>query len=233
MYAWQGSSRDVERRRGPTEQDGRAGSHDLRHRDAGEHVDAVEDQRAHEGHRGDQAHQRDGHDLDRNARLDAIEQVLARIFSVTEVSSRGDREDRHRLGAQLRAIRPKQLHHLRHAGNTVLAERPRHDGLLRRRQAHVEPPGVRDLRLDVIVGRERRGEVGDVLEPVTQPRVLDEVAGVREPSLVRAVVENLQAARGGHEVHVVAAELGVGLAVAIVERDGLRGALDRLVDLVR
>ena len=35
------------------------------------------------GHRRDQAHQRDRHDLDRDARLDAVDEVLAGVLACT------------------------------------------------------------------------------------------------------------------------------------------------------
>ena len=48
--------------------------------------------------------------------------------------------------------------------------------------------------LDVVVGRERRGEVRDVGEPVGEPDVLDEVGRVRQARLAGPVVEDLEPA---------------------------------------
>ena len=62
----------------------------------------------------DQAHQRDRHDLDRDARLDAVDQVLAGVLAVPEVAGRGDREDRHRPGDEVGPVAPEELHHLDH-----------------------------------------------------------------------------------------------------------------------
>ena len=76
--------------------------------------DGVEDRGADDGHRGDEAHQRDRHDLDRDARLDAVDQVLAGVLAVPEVAGRGDREDRHRAGDEVGPVAPEELHHLDH-----------------------------------------------------------------------------------------------------------------------
>ena len=116
----------------------------------------------------DQAHQRDRHDLDRDARLDAVDQVLAGVLAVPEVAGRGDREDRHRAGDQVGPVAPEQLHHLDHPRDAVLGEGAGHDRLVRVGQGHVEPPGVGDLGLDVVVGREGRGQVRDVGQAVGQ-----------------------------------------------------------------
>jgi hypothetical protein len=189
--------------------------------------------RAHQGHRRDQTHERDGHDLHGDARLDAVEQVLAGVLAVAEVAGCRDGEDRHRSGDQVAAVRAEELHQLHHARYPVLGERAGDDGLARVRQAQVEAPGIGDLRLDVVVGRERRSEMGDVVEGVGQPRVLDEVRRVGEPCIARAVVEHLEATGAGHEVHAVAADLRVRFTLAIVEREGARTARDGRVHLLR
>jgi hypothetical protein len=82
--------------------------------------------------------------------------------------------------ARGRRGRAEQRHHLDHPLDAVLGERARHDRPLRVRQDEVEAPRVGDLRLDVVVRRERRREVRDVLEAVAEPDVLDEVRRVRE-----------------------------------------------------
>ena len=220
----------VERRRRAAEQDRRAGPDDLGHRDPGQDVDGVEDRRADDRDRRDQAHQRDRHDLDRDARLDAVDQVLARVLAVPEVAGRGDREDRHRPGDEVGPVAPEELHHLDHPRHAVLGEGARDDRLVRVGQGHVQPPGVRDLGLDVVVGRERRREVRDVGEPVGQPDVLDEVGRVREARLAGPVVEDLEPGRAGHEVDAVAAEVGVRLAVPVVQDERARRGRDRRLD---
>jgi hypothetical protein len=74
----------------------------------------------------------------------------------------------------------------RHARHAVLAEGAGDHRLLRGRQHHVEAPGVGHLRLDVLVGREGRREVGDVRQAVAEARVLDEVLRIaRRVSPVR------------------------------------------------
>jgi hypothetical protein len=73
---------------------------------------------------------------------------------------------------------------------------------------------------------ERGGQVGDMLQPIAQPRVLDEIARVGRARLVRAVVKDLQAARSGHEVHPVAAQGGVRLPGAVVQCELARRAGD-------
>ena len=88
----------------PPNRTGAPGPDDLGHGDPGQDVDGVEDRRADERHRRDQAHQRDRHDLDRDARLDAVDEVLAGVLAVPEVAGRGDREDRHRAGDQVGAV---------------------------------------------------------------------------------------------------------------------------------
>ena len=115
-------------------------------------------------------------------------------------------------------------------GDAVLGEGARHDRLLRVRQRHVQAPGVGHLRLDVVVGRERRREVGDVLEAVGEADVLDEVGRVRQADLAGPVVEPLEPGRARHEVDPVAAEVGMRVAVAVVEHERRRGAGDRALD---
>ena len=214
----------------PPKRTGRARPDDLGHRDAGEHVDRVEDRRPDRGDRRDQAHQRDRHDLDRDARLDAVDEVLAGVLAVAEVARRGDREDAHRAGDEVGAVGPEQLHHLDHPDDAVLGEGPRHDRLLRVRQDHVQAPGIGHLGLDVVVGREGRREIRDVVEPVADPDVLDEVGRVGEACLAGPVVEHLQPGRARHEVDPVAAQVRVRVAVAVVQGERLRGIGDRPFD---
>ena len=115
-------------------------------------------------------------------------------------------------------------------GDAVLGERARDDRLLRVRQRHVQAPRVGHLRLDVVVGREGRREIGDVLEAVGQADVFDEVGRVREADLAGPVVEHLEPGRARHEVDAVAAEVGVRAAVAGVERERARGVGDGPLD---
>ncbi len=48
------------------------------------------------------------------AGLDAVDEVLAGVLAVPEVAGRGDREDRHRAGDEVRPVAPEELHHLDH-----------------------------------------------------------------------------------------------------------------------
>src|SRR4029077_9923922 len=72
-----------------------------------------------------------------------------------------------------------------------------------------------------------------MLEPIGDTHVLDEVTGVGVARLAAAVIENEQPARAGDEMHLIAAELGVRRAVAVIERKALRGGLDGAVDHLR
>ena len=65
---------------------------------------------------------------------------------------------------------------------------------------------------------------GDVLEAVGQPDVLDEVGRVGQARLAGPVVEDAQPARARHEVDPVAAEVGVRVAVAVVQHERRRRA---------
>ena len=67
-------------------------------------------------------------------------------------------------------------------------------------------------------------------QPVAQPDVLDEVGRVRQAHLAGPVVEDLQPARAGHEVDPVATDVGMRVAVAVVEPEGLRRAGDGTLD---
>ncbi len=196
-----------------------------------EHVRRVEHRRADERDRGDQPHQRDRDDLDRDSGLDTVDQVLARVLAVTEVARRGDGEDRHRPRDQVGAVAPEELHQLDHPRHSVLGERSGHDRLLGVDEAHVEPPGVGDVGGD-ITGREGRREVGDVRQPVREPDVLDEVARGRRPRHAGAVIEDVERARAWNEVHPVAADVGVGASRSVVqgERRGrlLNGPFDHV-----
>ena len=54
--------------------------------------------------------------------------------------------------------------------------------------------------------------------PSAEPDVLDEVGRVREARLAGPVVEDLEPGRARHEMDAVAAEVGVRVAVAVVQR---------------
>ncbi len=194
----------------------------------------MEDGRADDRHWRDQAHQGDRHDLDRDAGLDAIDEVLAGVLAVPEVAGRGDREDRHRPGDEVGPIATEELHHLDHARDTVLSERARDDRLVRVGQGHVEPPGIGHLGLDIVVGREGRGEVRDIGQAVADADVLHEIRGVGQTSLPGPVVEDLEPRRAGHEMDPIATDIGVWLARPVVQPEGLRRVRDRLLnDLAR
>jgi hypothetical protein len=72
-----------------------------------------------------------------------------------------------------------------------------------------------------------------VRQSVAEPDVLDEVGRVREPGLAGAMVHDLEPARAGYEVHVPAADLGMRVAIAVVQREGFRRARDRGINDVR
>ena len=67
-------------------------------------------------------------------------------------------------------------------------------------------------------------------QAVAEPDVLHEVGRVRQAHLARPMVEDLQPARAGHEVDAVAADVGMRVAVAVVEPEGLGGAGDGSFD---
>ena len=113
-----------------TEQYWRAGFYDLRHRQPGQHVNAMEYQSPNQSHRCDQSHQCDWHNLHRNTGLNAIQQILTGVLAVTKVAGGSDRENRERLRDQLRMVIAELLHHLDHARHTVFAECARDNGFL-------------------------------------------------------------------------------------------------------
>ena len=162
--------------------------------------------------------------------LDAVDHVLAGVLAVPEVAGRGDREDGHRAGDEVGPVAPEELHHLDHARHAVLGEGAGHDRLVRVGQGHVEAPRVRDVGLDVVVGREGRGQVRDVGQAVGEPDVLDEVGRVGEAGLAGPVVEDLEAGRARHEVDAVAADVGVRLAGAVVQQERGGRVGDGLLD---
>jgi hypothetical protein len=170
-------------------------------------------------HRRDQPHQRDRHELHGDARLNAVDQVLARVLVVGERTRRRDREDGQWAGAQIVEVPPIEREQLHHAGHAVLTERSRDDRLLRVRQAQIEAPGVGDEGLD-IVGRKSGREVVDVLQAIAQSDVFDEVGRTRTAMLTSAVIEHGQAAGARHEVRAAGAQLRMRLPVAIEEREG-------------
>src|SRR3990170_4451678 len=88
-------------------------------------------------------------------------------------------------------VAAEDLHHLDHPLDAVLGEGARDDRPFRVRQDEEEPPGVGHGDLDVVVRRERRREIGDVLETVGEPDVLDEVRGCRQADLARPMVGHL------------------------------------------
>ena len=58
-----------------------------------------------------------------------------------------------------------------------------------------------------------------MFQAIRQAHILDKVGGGSRPDLPRAVVQHLQPAGAGHEMHVVAANLGVGRALPVVEAE--------------
>ena len=62
-----------------------------------------------------------------------------------------------------------------------------------------------------------------MLQAVAQADVLDEVGRVGQAGLAGAVVEHAQAARAGHEVDAVPAEVGERVAVPVVQHERGRG----------
>ena len=190
----------------------------------------MEDRCPDERHGRDQAHQGDGHDLDRNPCLDAVDQVLAGVLAVAKVAGRGDREDAHRVGDEVRSVGPEELHHLDHPRHAVLREGTRDDRLLRVRQRHEQSPRIRHLGFDVEVRRERRRQVGDVAEAVRESDVLDEVRRVGKACLARSVVLHPEAGRTRHEVDPIPTQIGVSRAVAVVQDERARRVGDGPLD---
>ena len=75
------------------------------------------------------------------------------------------------------------------------------------------------MRLDILVGRERGCQVGDVVETVAEARIFDKVGRVGQACFPAAVILDFQATGPRHEMHVVAADLGKRLAIAIMQRE--------------
>ena len=215
---WRTRSFHVEGRRCATEHDRRARANDLCHRDTGQHIDAVKDQRADQRHRSDEAHECYGHNLDRYSGLDAVQQVLTGIFAEAKIAGCRNRENRHRLCDEVGPVRPKHLHHFGHARYAMLAKGTGNNRFFRGRQRHVKTPSVGHLRFDVLVGRKRRRQVGDVIKSVAQTGVFNEVCRIGKARFLRSVIKNLQSARSRHVVHIVAADFGIGITVAIEQR---------------
>ena len=71
-----------------------------------------------------------------------------------------------------------------------------------------------------------------MIEAVAQARVLDEIGRVRQARFAAAVVLDLQAARSWHVVNIVAADLRVRIAIAVMQRERLRRAFDCRIDNV-
>ena len=65
---------------------------------------------------------------------------------------------------------------------------------------------------------------------VAQADVLDEVGRVGQAGLAGAVVEHAQAARAGHEVDAVSAEVGERVAVPVVQHERGRGVAHGTLD---
>ncbi len=223
----------VKCRRCATEQNRRTGPNNLRHRDTGKDIDTVEYECADESDRSDQTHQGDRYDFDRDAGFDTVEQVLTGVFAVAEIAGRRDRKNRVRPRDEVGTTLAKDLEHVRHARHTVFREGAGHDRFFRRRQAHIQTPGVRHPCLDVLVRREGCCQVGDVLQPVAQSGVFDEVGRVCEPRLPGSMVLDLQATRAWHVMYVISAEFGMRLAVSIEKRKRRRGIADRFLDDLR
>ena len=130
----------------------------------------MENRRPHQCHRRGQPHERHRHDLDGNAPLHAVEQVLARVLRVAEVARGGDGEDRERAGDEVGLVAAKEGHHLGHARHAVFGEGARDHRLGGVGQAEIEAPGVGDFGFD-IVGGKRGGQVGNMLQPGAQTHI--------------------------------------------------------------
>jgi len=176
----------------------------------------VEDRRADHRHRRHQSHQRHRHDLNRDAPLDAVQQVLARVLAVAEVAGSGDGEDGLRPRGHVGPVAAEEGQHLGHARDAVLGERARHHRPLRLGEHQVQPPGIGNRRRHVGRGKSR-GQISDVLQPAGQPHVVHEVGRQRQPPRARSVVEDVQPAGAGHEMHPVAGQGGMALAGPVVE----------------
>jgi len=98
------------------------GPDDLGHGQAGQYINAVENQRTHQGDRRDQPHQGDRHHLDGYAGLDTVQQVLAGVVTVAEISGGGDGENRLRLAGHLLLITAEEPQHISHPLHTMFAE---------------------------------------------------------------------------------------------------------------
>ena len=149
------------------------------------------------------------------------------VLAVAEVARRGDGEDAQRAGQQIGPVAAKERHHLGHSRHAVFGERAGHHRPAAVGQAEVEPPRVGNRRGHVVGGEGRR-EVGDVLQPVGQPHVVDEIGRPGWAQLAGRAVEHVQPAGAGHEMHAVAGQRCVRLAGAVVEGDRRRRGRDGL-----
>ncbi len=99
----------MKRRWRSAEQHRRARPDDLRHRQAGKDVDAVENESANQRRWRDEAHQRYRHDLDWNTCFDTVEQVLTGVVALTELAGWRNRENGHWFGDKICVTSAKQL----------------------------------------------------------------------------------------------------------------------------
>ena len=114
-------------------------------------------------------------------------------------------------------------------GTPCSVKAPDTTGLLRVGQDQEEAPRVRDLCLDVLVGREGRRQVRRCAARPSPRRTYSTKSVVfGEAGLAGAVVEHAcRPRRAGHEVDAVSAEVGVRVAVPVVQHERATGRRDR------
>ena len=172
-------------------------------------VDRVEHVGADERDRRDQATERHRHDVDRMPASTQSDEVLAAVLAVPEVAGRGDREDRHRAGRRSSRSSRKIAIISTIRGTPCSVNAPETTG---HSSSSARWSRRRDLRLDVLVGRERGREAEAMFRsPIGEADVLDEVGRVREAALAGPVVQHPEPrrrrARSGRDRHESAAGL--------------------------
>ena len=148
---------------------------------------------------------------------------MAGIFAVAKAAAGGDGQDGEGAVGEASAVRAEELHHFRHARHAVGGEGAGDDWLMGVGEAEIEAPGVGDF-FGNIVGGKGGGQIGDVRQDVGQASVVDKIGRIGWARLAAAMVQNVQAAGTGGEVHVIPTDLRMGPAFPIRARVKLLGA---------
>ena len=103
---------------------------------------------------------------------------------------------------QIFPVVAKQLHHFSHSGNPMFGERARDNRLDGVRQTKVKAPGICYLHI-YIVSRKCRGQIGDIIQAISQANVFDKIGRPRRTDLICTMIEDIQSTGTGNEVYVV------------------------------